>query len=50
MARGSLEEVKYQLLLAKDLRYIDEVVYKEIYRSMDEVGRLLGGLIKMLGV
>ena len=48
IARGSLEEVKYQMLLAKDLKYIDEVVYKEMYRSMDEVGRLLGGLIKKL--
>ncbi|WP_366922149.1 four helix bundle protein [Metallumcola ferriviriculae] len=43
-----MEETKYQLLLAKDLRYIDEVVYKEVYRRMDEVGRLLGGLIKSL--
>lgn len=50
IARGSLEEVKYQMLLARDLKYIDEVIYKEIYRSMDEVGRLLGGLIKRLGV
>lgn len=50
IARGSLEEVKYQMLLARDLKYIDEVIYKEIYRSMDEVGRLLGGLIKKLGV
>ncbi len=50
IARGSLEEVKYQILLAKDLKYIDEVVYKEVYRRMDEVGRLLGGLIKTLDV
>jgi len=48
MARGSLEETKYQLLLAKDLKYIDEKSYQEIYNSMDEVGRLLGGLIKKL--
>gem|GEM_PF-3289424 len=38
------------MLLAKDLKYIDEVVYKEIYRRMDEVGRLLGGLIKKLDI
>lgn len=50
MARGSLEEVKYQMLLAKDLKYIDEYTYREIYKNMDEVGRLLGGLIKKLGV
>ena len=49
MARGSLEEVKYQMLLAKDLKYIDENTYIEIYKNMDEVGRLLGGLIKKLG-
>ncbi|MGI6441719.1 MAG: four helix bundle protein [Peptoniphilaceae bacterium] len=50
MARGSLEEVKYQMLLAKDLKYLDENTYREIYKNMDEVGRLLGGLIKKLGV
>lgn len=50
MARGSLEELKYQVLLAKDLKYISEVNYKEIYSRMDEVGRLLGGLIKKLEV
>ncbi|MBC7195805.1 MAG: four helix bundle protein [Deferribacterales bacterium] len=41
MARGSLEEVKYQMLLAKDLNYIDENTYIEIYNNMDEVGRLV---------
>lgn len=46
IARGSLEETKYQLLLAKDLKYIDENKYKEIFNIADEVGRLLGGLIK----
>lgn len=48
IARGSLEEVKYQLLLAKDLHYIDEQKYKDAYGISDEVGRLLGGLIKSL--
>ncbi len=48
MARGSLEEVKYQILLAKDLKYIDDTKYKEIFNKTDEAGRLLGGLIKKL--
>jgi len=48
IARASLEEVKYQLLLAKDLHYIDEQKYKDAYGISDEVGRLLGGLIKSL--
>ena len=50
ISRGSLEETKYQLLLAKDLKYIDEYRYEEISKTADEVGRLLGGLIKKLGV
>ena len=48
MARGSLEETKYQLLLAKDLKYIDKKTYDEIFKDMDDVGRLLGGLIKKI--
>ncbi len=48
VARGSLEETKYQLLLAKDLKYIDEQKYKEILNLSKDVGRLLAGLIKTL--
>ena len=49
IARGSLEETKYQLLLAKDLKYIDEVSYKEILKLADETGKMLNGLINKLG-
>lgn len=48
IARGSLEEVKYQLLLAKDLKYIKKDIYEEVYKNIDEVGKLLGGLIKSI--
>lgn len=48
ISRGSLEEVKYQLLLAKDLKYISESNYKEIILITDEVGKTLNGLIKKL--
>lgn len=48
IARGSLEEVKYQVLLAKDLKYIDEVMYKEISALADEVGKMLNGLVNKL--
>jgi four helix bundle protein len=48
IARGSLEETKYQLLLAKDLKYIDEQKYKDVLNLAMEVGRLLAGLIKTL--
>lgn len=45
VARRSLEEVKYKLLLSKDLRYISENKYKEVLVLAKEVGRLLNGLI-----
>lgn len=48
IARGSLEETKYQLLLAKDLKYIDEEKYKDVLNLSKDVGRLLAGLIKTL--
>lgn len=48
ISRGSLEEVKYQLLLAKDLNYIEENVYKNVLRLTHEVGKLLNGLINNL--
>lgn len=49
MARGSLEEARYQLLLAKDLKYIDEQIYKEVLSLANEAGKLLNGLINKLG-
>jgi len=49
MARGSLEETKYQLLLAKDLKYIDEQKYKNVLNVALDAGKLLAGLIKTLG-
>ncbi len=48
MARGSLEELKYQLLLAKELNYISNEIYCETVDLAMEVGRLLAGLIKTL--
>lgn len=48
IARGSLEEVKYHILLARDLNYIEEIKYKELYKDLDEVGKLLGGLLKSI--
>ena len=46
MARGSLEETKYQILLARDLNYIDDYTFKEVLELAKDVGRLLNGLIQ----
>ena len=49
IARGSMEEVKYQSLLAKELKYMNDEQYEEITVMIEDVGRLLGGLIKKVG-
>jgi four helix bundle protein len=46
IANGFLEEVKYQLLLAKDLRYIGDLHYEELVLQTDEVGKMLSAWIK----
>lgn len=41
IADASLEELKYHLLLSKDLDYINEINYKEIKDKCETVGKLL---------
>lgn len=48
IARGSMEELKYQILLSKDLKYITEEEYDDLVKAGNEVGKLLSGLIKSL--
>jgi four helix bundle protein len=43
IAESSLEELKYQLLLAKDLNYINEQIYNKLFTLAEEVGKLLNG-------
>ncbi len=47
IAMSSLEEAKYQILIAKDLKYISEEEYCYIYNLADEVGKLIRGWIKV---
>ena len=48
IAKGSLEETKYLILLSKDLGYIDENKYSDLTQNYDQVGKMLTGLIKSL--
>jgi len=41
IARASLEELRYQLLLAKDLGYISLEEYKKVEKLSEEVAKLL---------
>lgn len=46
IAEGSLKELKYQVLLARDLNYMDKKDYEQISTLADETGRLICGWIK----
>ncbi len=41
IAESSLEEMKYQLILAKDLEYISATEFEKVYNLCEEVGKLL---------
>jgi four helix bundle protein len=44
VAKGSAGEIKYFLLLAKDLGFIDQKVYIEKVGDVDDICRMLNGL------
>ena len=46
ISEGSLEELKYQILLAKDLGYLTFVEYNQLMSDCDEVGKMLHGWIE----
>jgi len=48
-ARGSLEETRYHLLLAKDLELLDSDVYASLEKEYETVSKMLNGLIQSLG-
>jgi four helix bundle protein len=44
-ARGSLSEVDTQIIISKNLGYLDESDFKKLSTMIAEVGRVLNGLI-----
>ena len=48
IARGSLEETRYQLLLSKDLQYITINQYQELENKVEEISKMLNSLIKKI--
>jgi four helix bundle protein len=48
VARGSSGELKYQLMVAKDLGYLSESEYAVLRAEADEISRMLSGLVKSL--
>jgi four helix bundle protein len=48
IAKGSAGELKYQLLLAQDLGYISKDEYNQLKSELEEISKMLNGLIKAL--
>lgn len=48
IAEGSLEETKYHLILSKDLQYLSEDSFGELFNQCEEIGRMLNSLIHNL--
>lgn len=48
MALGSACEVETQLLIAKNIGYIEEKIYNELKENVSHIERQLGGLIRLL--
>lgn len=48
IARGSVGELKYHLLLSKDLEYIDTKHYENIINKINSISKMLYNLIKSL--
>jgi len=47
-ARGSLAEIETQLLIALDRNYISKRDAEKVFSQVDELGRVLSGLIKSM--
>jgi len=48
ISRGSANEVKYFLLLSKDLNYIDPVTYQQLDEKITSIIKMLNALISSL--
>lgn len=48
IAMGSASEVEYYLLLANDLQFLDEGLYKQLEQDLLEVKRMLNSFIQKL--
>ena len=49
IANGSAGELKYHILLSKDLGYIEDSAYEEIIKEINQVSKMLRALSRSLG-
>jgi len=48
IARGSLAEVETQIIVAGDIHYVDLKIVDEITTEIEEIGKMINGLINSL--
>ena len=48
ISKGSVGELKYYLLLSRDLEYISQAEYPILRAEADEISKMLNGLIRSL--
>jgi len=46
IAKGSAGELRSMLYIARELKYIDEEVFKKCYQYAEEISKMLAGLIR----
>ena len=50
ISQGSLEECRYYILLARDLKYIDDITYAKLNQMIEYTSRLLNSYCKGISI
>lgn len=48
IARGSLAEVETQIIIANDIKFIEDSITEEMVIEINEIGKMINGLISSL--
>ena len=48
ISRGSVEELLYQIMVVRDLGYINETIAKRTIEELRQIGKMLNGLMRNL--
>ena len=48
IARGSAEELRYHLILARDLNFVSDLIANKCLDELNEISKMLNGLLKVI--
>ncbi len=49
IASGSASELDYHLMVARDLKYLEDPVYRTLTHELTDIRRMLSGLLRKVG-